>query len=600
MDTSSDQIQADIARTRARMEASLGSARGSSGSQGAGYAGGSYQGRQTSYAYQVGQGNTGEGGLVDQIRRRPLVALGLSLVAGSLLQDYLSGQQQASPSYQAGYRGPGSTVGGTSYGGQQSSVRQGVSSAAQTVTGAAQSVGETASDVTQRAVDTARDAASTVADTARDAASAVAETTVDVAYRVADTAGNVTGEVTERVGDVTSTLTDYVRRQPLVAVGVSLAAGSLLQQYLSGGQGSSRSSSMGARSPYYTDYRPSYPDYPVDYSTVAGADAYMRSTPSVGQATRSAAGAVGDAAQSVAGTASGVTRRAVDTTVDAASTVRDTAVDAASTVADTAVDVAQRAGSLVAGAADQVVDTAGSAAGQVAETVGDLWPAITRQVQDRPLTSLGVAIGAGMLLQPTLAPHVRALTGDVRDLWGTVSGGVGELAALPEPPEVQRIKEAVVPATVNRTRQFIGQDVRQYLDRSLEGVVGQSSLRAGVVAAITERAEDLVGRRAPNLLNGLSGTLGLLVLGLAGAVLEARNQAQQGQGQTMTNVRTQLSQSIVQNAQEQLSRYFPEFRQQLESQSSGPQQCSNCGTQIAPNTRFCPSCGTPVSAGTSV
>lgn len=545
--------------------------------------------------------NTSGGGIVEQVRNRPLLALGLSLIAGSLLQDYFSGAESGTSRYQPTGRSSytsfdGGMAAGT-YGQAGGSLGQDARNVAGAVGDAAQSAGQAVSNTTQQVVDTARDAASAVVDTAGDVANRVvdtagdvayrvADTAGDMAYRVADTAGDVTGEVTERAGDLFSSASNFVSQRPIVALGLSLAAGSLLQQYLRGGQ-------PGARQTYsqqtYSGYQPVSPGYRPDYDLSRGVNAGVNAGRQVGQAASNVAGAVGDAAQNVGQTAAGVAASAVDTTIDAAASVTNTAVDAA-----------QSAGSFVANAADQVVDSAGYAAGQVSETVSDIWPAITRQVQERPLATMGLAIAAGMLLQPTLMPHISAVSSDVRDLWRTASGAVGEVLSLPDQPEVQRIKEAIVPATVVRGQQFISRDMRDYLESSLEGVVGQASLRAGVVAAVTEQAEKLANNRLPNLLNGISGTPALIVLGLTGAVLEARNQAQQGQGQTITNVRTALAQSIVQNAQEQLSRYFPEFRMELQSQESAAQRCSNCNAELAPGTRFCPNCGTAVTGGTSV
>jgi len=620
MANSSDQIQADIARTRARMSSQLDQATRPYGASapamgGRAYTGAPAMGGRAYTPAPSAQLDLSVEGIVTQMRQRPLLTLGLGLIAGSLLQDYLGGDEGSSTSTALATR-PSyptyNTQATTSYGQPGSTVRQGVSNATRSVGSAAQSAGDVVADTASGVVDTARDAASAVVDTTVDVASRVADTTVDVASRVADTTvdaayqtmdavGYVAEEAYERAGDLTSTVTNFVSNSPLMALGLSLAAGSLLQRYLRGGSTTTRTG--------YSSYSSSAPAYPPTYGSYGTSGTYARPGAAVGQAGRDVAGAVGNAADAVGDAAQATGRavttaagRAVDTTVDAASAVAGTAVDAASAVADATVDVAQRAGNVAVDAAGYVVDTASDAAGYVAETVTDLWPTITRQVQQRPLATLGVAMVAGSLLQPTLAPHVQAVTSDVRDLWNTVSGTVGDLTNLPEPPEVQRIKDAIVPATVDRTRQMINRDAREYLDSSLEGIIGQTSLRAGVIAAVTDRAEDLVSARLPTFLNGLGGTTGLLLLGLTGAILEARNQAQQGQGHTISNVRTALSQSIVQNAQEQLSRFFPEFRDQLQSQASSnaTQDCPNCGAQIAPNSRFCPNCGRAVSQGASV
>jgi len=628
MANSSDQIQADIARNRARMSSQSDQSGRSYGPGSQPVAGQSYRPGSQSVAGQsyrpgsqpsagrsyvpgsqpmagrsYGPGSQGAQtdlsveGIVGQMRQRPLLTLGLGLIAGSLLQDYLGGDETSSPSYELAPRpsyptytaqGASSPTYGRPVRQDVNTVRQGVSNAASTVGDAAQSAGNVVIDTASDVVDTARDAASAVVDTTVDVAQRVADTTVDVAYQAYETVGDVAEGAYERAGDLTSTITNFVSGSPLMALGISLAAGSLLQRYLRGGSTTARRAG--------TSYSSSYPAYPPTYGAYEGRDVYGRPGAPIRQAGRDVAYAVGDAADAV-GDAAQATGRVVS---NAAYQAVDTTVDAASAVADATVDVAQRAGNMAVDAADYVVDTASSAAGQVAETVSDLWPTITRQVQERPLATLGVATVAGMFLQPMLAPHVKAVTTDVNNLWNTVSGTVGDLTNLPEPVEVQRIKDAIVPATVDRTRQLITREGREYLDSSLSGVIGQASLRAGVVAAVTDKAEEFIGNRLPNFLNGLGGTSGLLLLGLAGAVLQARNQAQQGQGQTIANVRTQLSQSIVQNAQEQLSRFFPEFRDQLQSQQTANQQCPNCGSPITPSMRFCANCGRAVNQGASV
>ena len=592
MANSSDQIQADIARTRARMSSQFDqatrpyAARPSTTATST-YRTGPVTAGRNYQSYQGGQSNLSVDNIVEQMRQRPLLTLGLGLIAGSFLQDYLGGGGTSTPSYRPptrpSYPTYESQYTSGSYGRPESAVSEGVSNAARTVGDVAQSAGDMVSNAASGVVDTARDAASTVADVASsavdttvDVASRVADTTVDAAYQAMETAGDYAEEAYDRAGDLTSTISNFVSGSPLMALGLSLAAGSLLQRYLRGGSTGTRSVST---------------SYPPTYGSYAGRDVYGRPGAPVRQAGRDVANAVGDAADAV-GDAAQATGRVV---TNAASQAVDTTVDAASAVADATVDVAQRAGNVAVDAADYVVDTASSAASQVAETVTDLWPTITRQVQERPLATLAVSTVAGMFLQPMLAPHVKAVTTDVNNLWNTVSGTVGDITNLPEPPEIQRIKTAIVPATVERTRQLITRDGREYLDSSLSGIVGQASLRAGLVAAVTDKAEEFVGNRLPTFLNGLGGTSGLLLLGLAGAVLQARNQAQQGQGQTITNIRTQLSQSIVQNAQEQLSRFFPEFRDQLQSQQTANQQCPNCGSPITPSMRFCANCGRAVN-----
>jgi ElaB/YqjD/DUF883 family membrane-anchored ribosome-binding protein len=530
-------------------------------------------------------GGSGET-IIEQVRQRPLLALGLGLIAGSLLQDYLADSSanvtRPLPQSRPTYPQYGSPSGASATG----VVREGLSDAADTVGDVAHHVGRTVSDAAEGAVGTVIHAASTVADT-----------TATVASGALETAGDVAEEVTERAGDLASTVSDFVTEQPLMALGLSLAAGSLLQRYLKGGQTSVR--------PSYDRYGTGYASYPP-YDAYADRGLYTPYERTPGEATRDAVGRVGNAAHRAVDTTLGTASSAVDTAVDAADRAVDTVADVASSAADTAVDAAQRAGGAVVNVAEQVVDTTGDAVGYVADTVSDLWPTLTRQVQQRPLTTFAVSLAAGMLLQPVLAPHVKAVSSDVGDVWNAATGSVGDIANLPEPPEVQRIKAAIVPATVERSRQLLNHEVRDYLESSLEGMIGQASLRAGVVAAITDKAEEFADQKLPTFLNGLSGTPALLLLGLTGAALEAYNQAQQGQGQTIANVRTNVSQAIITNAQEQLSRYFPEFRQRMESQGAqagqqdGSEQCPNCGSQVAPQSRFCPNCGKEMTGGTSV
>jgi hypothetical protein len=200
-----------------------------------------------------------------------------------------------------------------------------------------------------------------------------------------------------------------------------------------------------------------------------------------------------------------------------------------------------------------------------------------------------------MFLQPTLAPYVgsvsRSVTTPMRDL----GSGLAEVLTLPEPDEAGRIRQALVPATVERAKQFTTREMRDYLESNLEGVLGQTSLRAGVVAAMSERAEGFVEDRLPSLLErSLSGTRGLLVLALAGAVLQARSQVRQGQGATVSNIKNELAQSLTQTAREELERHFPAFRENYQPNSTTTGRCPNCGAEVAQNSRFCPSCGRQV------
>ncbi len=555
MATRSDQIQADIARTRARMGNRIDDV-----SYGRSYD-------------RSGGSMPSSGGLVEQVRQNPLLAAGLSLVAAALLQDYFGDSQSTGTRvtsrgsaypYSAAPQ-PSTQVAGAA---RQAvgATADAVGSVAGATADAAGNVVDTAKDVVGAVADRATDMAGSVVDTATGAARQVAHTTGDVAEYVADTAGNAAGQVADSTGDLVSYLNDQIRRRPLVSLGLALAGGSLLSNYF--GQGST-GTNYGAYSAGGT----------VDaYGRASSYGAYnpgARAVPSAGyqasSAVRQAADATGDAAGSVVDTATGAARQVADTAGDAATYVADTAGDAATYVAD----------------------TAGDAATYVADTVTNLPGAVNREVQERPLMALGAAIAAGMLLQPTLLPSVSRVSEEVRGALGPIGSGISEVFTLPEQPEARRITETLVPAAVERAREFTGHGLRDYLDESLTSVVGQSSLRAGVVAAATEKAEALVDRRLPDFLErNLSGTRGLVLLALAGAALQASNEAQQGQGQTLTNIRANLANSLVQTSRAQLTRYFPEFRQQYESTASqSDRRCPNCNKEVPANAQFCPSCG---------
>jgi len=586
MATTTDQIQADIERTRARMSQSIEGPRYSRPAQ------------PTSMTDSI----------ADQIRDRPLVALGLSLLAGSLLKDYFGGGQSSATS--------SSTTRYT--GGYTSSPYSGAApSAGRTVSRGIDNAVDTAGDVARGASDMARDAARTVADTASDVTDYVVDTTGDVARQVADTTGYVAHEVretageavdqvTDTLGSLTHTISEQVRQRPLITVGLALYAGSLLKDYLAGS--SSRSSGYTGGS-YTTGrttgaYGSSYGGGRASgaYEAPYGAGARTSAGQTVRQGVANAADTVGDAASSVVDTTANAASAVANTAANAASAVVDTTVDVAGAVADKTADVAGAVADTTVSVARQVADTTGDAlhqvnetAGDVIEYAGDFYSNLSRQVQERPLTALSVAIGAGMLLQPTLRPHIQAFTQDIGSPVRTAGSGIGSLVSLPEQDELSTIRGKLVPATVERAKQFTNRELRDYLDTSLSGVVGQTSLRAGVVAAATEKAEELVSSRLSGTLERiLSGTPGLLAIALTGAFLQARNQAQQGQGQTLTNIKNDVARSLTQTANDQLMRYFPAFRTASESPSSGAQRCTNCGTELTPGARFCPSCGTAV------
>ncbi len=518
MATSSDQIEADRALTRARMPSQRD--RAGSGPRDA-----------ASLTETIGE----------QVRRRPIAALGLTLLAGSLLQDYLRGEQ-SSPLAQNRSPRP---VGG----------------ATPRVAGTMRNAAEAALDTTRDAADAAGAVAGTVAGAARQ----VAETTGNVVDEVVDTAGDAVEQVSETTGDLVSTITEQVRQRPILAIGLSLAAGSLLQSYFAGGQGAPATARYTSSAAYRTPPTPSTAD-----STARRAM----------DTTRDAADALIDTTRNVADTV-------IDTTRDTAGAVVGTTTRAARRVAETTGDVV-----------DEIVDTAGQAVDQVSETVGGIMPALRGQFEERPLATMGVTIATGMLLQPTLAPYIGSATTSVRNSLRTVVGDISDTFALPEQPEVNHLKATLVPATVERAKQFTNRELREYLDQSLETVVGQTSLRAGLVAAATERAEGLVDTRLADLLNrNLNGTRGLLALALVGGILRARGELQQGQGATLSAVKTNLAQSLTQSARDQLLQYFPEFRQQYQSApNTDTKRCSNCNATMPAGARFCPTCGTAAAA----
>ncbi|CAA9229278.1 MAG: hypothetical protein AVDCRST_MAG93-809, partial [uncultured Chloroflexia bacterium] len=276
MANSSDQIQADIARTRARMSSQFDqatrpyAARPSTTATST-YRTGPVTAGRNYQSYQGGQSNLSVDNIVEQMRQRPLLTLGLGLIAGSFLQDYLGGGGTSTPSYRPptrpSYPTYESQYTSGSYGRPESAVSEGVSNAARTVGDVAQSAGDMVSNAASGVVDTARDAASTVADVASsavdttvDVASRVADTTVDAAYQAMETAGDYAEEAYDRAGDLASTISNFVSGNPLMALGLSLAAGSLLQRYLRGGSASSRPSHQ-SYSPSYETYQPSYTSY---------------------------------------------------------------------------------------------------------------------------------------------------------------------------------------------------------------------------------------------------------------------------------------------------------------------------------------------------
>lgn len=383
---------------------------------------------------------------------------------------------------------------------------------------------------------------------------------------------------------ILTTITEQVRRRPLAALGLSLVAGSLLQNVVSGGGSSSGTTTTSTTG-----------------NGATGALSQAGST--VSQTASSATDTVTSAAQSAGQTVSGAAQQAANTTTDMASSAAETATDtaqqaastvagAASTVADTATSTAQQVASTTTDAAQSVAQTATDAAQQVAQTatqtassvttsasqgVGNIGTTVTQQVHQRPLAALGLAVGAGALAQPVLAPQVSAVTQGISTQVGRLTQSLSAAtpdggSSSPHMQEIERISQALVPATVDRARQFVSRDLRELLDSNLEAYVSQASLRAGIVGSITERAEQLADSRLPTVLGStLSGTRGLILASLAAAILRARNEVQQGQGQLGSNMTSNFVQSLTQSATEQLSRHFPEFRERYQQLSQEQQ-----------------------------
>jgi len=476
MASSSNQIQADIAQTRARIDHNLDAIEANP--------------QATLQSLTAGVTNI--------IRRRPLTTLGFSLFAGALLQDLLGGAQGSTsvtttvPSTSSTSLYPASS-GTASYG------TSGLDTATGAVGAAAQRVGQGTQQAASTVANTASNAASTVADTA----SSVANTATSAVSTAADAASNAASTAVDTAANVASTAVD----------------------------------------------------------TAASAASAVGNT-------------AANVATTVADTASSAATTVVDTAASAATTVGNIASEVGTTVADTTVSVTNRLGE----ALSNVGETLSNAGKQVVSTASNLGTTVNQQVQQRPLTVLGVSIGVGALLQPTLAPTVGRVTDQVQDTASSIGNNVSQLQAnvasaltLPNQQDVERIQQALVPAVVERAKKLTSRDLRDYLDNRLEPIVTQASLRAGIVAAVTDRTSEAVQNRLPGVLNStLSGTRTLVVASILGAVLDAYTKAQQGEGKTTEIVRRDLADTLTETSTQQLQRYFPEFREQyqnLESQS---------------------------------
>jgi len=483
MVSSSNQIQADIAQTRSRIDRSL----------------------DTLEANPQASLQSLTASVTNFVRRRPLTTLGFSLFAGALLQDLLSGAQGSAstttvPSTGTSlYTTPSSTP---TYG----------TGALDTAADTARSVGQRTQQAATGVANTASNAASTVADTATNAASTAVDTASSAASTAVDTVSNVATTAADTVSDVATTVADTATSAASTAANTATNVA----------------------------------------STAVDTAANVAST---------AVDTASNVASSVVDTAASVATTVADTATSTASRVADIASEVGTTVSDTTVSVASRVGTTLSNAGKQVVNT-----------VSNLGTTVNQQVQQRPLTTLGVSVGLGALLQPTLAPYVEQVTEQVQDTASTIGDSIGQLQStvtsaltLPNPEEVELIQQALVPATVERARKLTSRDLRDYLENRLEPVISQASLRAGIVTAVTDRAGNFVEQRLPSLLNrSLSGTRALVVASILGAALDAYTKAQQGEGRTTEIVRRDLAQSLTQTSTQQLQRYFPEFREQYQ------------------------------------
>lgn len=231
MAKSADQIEAEIAQTRRRMEAKLDSIVPTE------------QGTLSSVLTV---------GIAEQVRQRPLAALGLSLVVGGLVQAARAGgaggalPAAGSRSLSTGVSGsttpspPPTPSTGQDESGAAGAVTGAVQSAKETATGAARQAAGTASDaahgVTQALSDAAHSvtqgvsaAAEQAGSTGQQVAQTVSSAAESVTSGVSDRASGAAGQVSGAVGGVFGSVGEQVRRRPLMALGLSIGAGALLQ-----------------------------------------------------------------------------------------------------------------------------------------------------------------------------------------------------------------------------------------------------------------------------------------------------------------------------------------------------------------------------------
>jgi ElaB/YqjD/DUF883 family membrane-anchored ribosome-binding protein len=89
------------------------------------------------------------------------------------------------------------------------------------------------------------------------------------------------------------------------------------------------------------------------------------------------------------------TATATDTMFKAVDSAREQLTDSASKIGTVAM---KEAGKLKDAVADSAVDLAGSATTAAKEQAGELQKLILREIQDRPLRAIGVALAIGLFL----------------------------------------------------------------------------------------------------------------------------------------------------------------------------------------------------------
>jgi hypothetical protein len=206
------------------------------------------------------------------------------------------------------------------------------------------------------------------------------------------------------------------------------------------------------------------------------------------------------------------------------------------------------------------------------KTVRNVGATINQQVQQRPLTVLGVSIGVGAVLQPMLDSYAERVTEQVQETASSIAENVSQVQATvasalapPNQEDMARIQHALVSAMLERAKKLANHDLHDVLDRGLEPIVAHASLRAGIVAAVTERTSDVVENRLPRLLTStLTGTRTVVVAAILGAVLDAYSTAPQGEGKTTGIMRRTITETLTQ----QLQRSFPEFREHYQNREA--------------------------------